>query len=512
MQKRFLSILFAVAFISLCGVTVEARAKLAPIVHTIKFPAPETHFAEIESVVPTDGRHLVELMMAIWSPGFYRVENYAERVQNFTARTTDGKSLTVEQSQKNRWRIQTDGAAKIIISYRLLCNSRSVTTNWVGEDLAVLNGAATFMTRVGELHRPAEIRLQMPAKWQAMTALESPPANPTNDFRAVDFDALVDSPIVAGNLDIHEFTVAGSQHFVVNAGDRANWNGERGAEDLQKIVRATHRFWGFLPFKRYVFLSIFRQGGGGLEHKDSTLFTSSPKDTLPTLRWLMFVSHEYFHAFNVKRLRPVELGPFDYEKPPTTASLWISEGLTSYYGDLMVARAGLANTQDLLARMSAQIEQLQNSPGRFLQTLEQSSLNVWTNSMSGVNAASNTVSYYVKGNVVGFLLDAKIQRATRGKKSLDDVMRLAFRRFSKARGFTADDFRQTAEAVAGTDLREWFRKTLASTEELDYAEALDWFGLRFVKASGQTTQNWKLEIREDATPAQQSNLKKLCGQ
>lgn len=510
MQKRFSLIFLVIAFFYLCGSVAEARARLTPIVYTIRFPAPETHIAEIESVVPTKGRPSVELMMAIWSPGFYRVENYAGRVQNFSARTTEGKSLTVEQPQKNRWRIQTDGTAEIIITYQLLCNSRSVTTNWVSEDLAVLNGAATFMTTVGELNRPHEILMQMPAKWRAMTALESLPANPTNRFRAADFDTLVDSPIVAGNLDIREFTVAGSKHFVVDAGERTNWNGMHGAQDIEKIVRATHRFWGFLPFKRYVFLSIFRQGGGGLEHKNSTLFTSSPRDTLPTLRWLMFVSHEYFHAFNVKRLRPVELGPFDYEKPPTTVSLWVSEGLTSYYGDLMVVRSGLANTQDLLARLSSQIEQLQNSPGRLLQTLEQSSLNVWTNSTSGVNAASNTVSYYIKGNVVGFLLDARIQRATRGKKSLDDVMRLAYKRFSNARGFTADEFRKTAEAIAGVDLREWFKKTLASTEELDYREALDWFGLRFAKAQGQTAQSWKLEIREDATPEQKRHLQKLA--
>ena len=213
----------------------------------------------------------------------------------------------------------------------------------------------------------------------------------------------------------------------------------------------------------------------------------------------------------MKRLRPVELGPFDYENPPQTSSLWISEGLTTYFGDLMVIRAGLGTAQDFLSRLSTNIAQLQTSPGRLAQTLEQSSLDVWNSGTSGVGRDTATkVSYYVKGPVVGFLLDAKIQRSTEGKKNLGDVMRLAYTRYSKARGFTSEQFRKTAEEVAGADLKEWFRKALASTEELDYSEALDWFGLRFAKSDGQAAANaWKLEISDDATEAQKSHLQRL---
>jgi predicted metalloprotease with PDZ domain len=293
----------------------------------------------------------------------------------------------------------------------------------------------------------------------------------------------VDSPIVAGNPTVHEFQVEGSRHFLVDIGETGQWDGGRAAHDLEKIVRETRRFWGFLPFQRYYFLNVFRMGGGGLEHRDSTLLTASPTRlaaTGPDFRWYSFVSHEYFHAFNVKRLRPVELGPFDYEDAPHTSSLWISEGLTTYFGELIVTRAGLGKADDFLASMSAQIGQLQTSPGRLVQTLEQSSLDVWSSGMSGVGRRnSTTVSYYVKGPVVGFLLDAKIRRATADKKSFDDAMRLAYKRYSGERGFTSEQFRTTTEEIAGIDLKEWFRRALASTEELDYAEALDWFGLRF---------------------------------
>lgn len=491
---------------------------LDPIAYTVKFPAPETHFAEVTAMVPTGRRASVELMMPVWTPGFYRVEDYAGKVQDFAVRTPDGKPLPVEQPQKNRWRIQTGGAPSVVVSYRLLCNSRSVTTNWVGEDLAVLNGAAAFVTLVEKTPRAHDIRLDLPPNWkQAMTALNSASGfynGTSNHFRAPDFDTLADSPIVAGNLSIREFDVAGSKHVLVDAGDYKQWDAQRGAQEIEKIVRATHQFWGFLPFKRYVFLNVFRQGGGGLEHKDSTLLTSSPRMTVPGYGWLGFVSHEYFHAFNVKRLRPVELGPFDYERPPSTASLWISEGLTTYFGELLVARAGLGTTQDYLNSVSSHIRQLQTSPGRLLQTLEDSSLDVWNSGTSGVGRDTATkVSYYVKGPVVGFLLDARIQRLTGGKKSLDDVMRLAYKRYSGARGFTAEQFRKTAEEVAGADLKDWFRKALASTEELDYSEALDWYGLRFSAPDEKhPAKNWSLEIREDATGVQNSHLQKLTGQ
>lgn len=504
-------LIFLVAYIP----QANARA-LEPIVYTIRVTAPETHYAQVEVKVPTARRATIEMMMAVWSPGFYRVEDYAARVEGLSARTPRGVELQVQQPRKNRWLIQTGGEPEVILSYRLLCSQRSVTTNWVGEDYAVLNGAATFITLVEQARHPHELRLELPAKWKrTMTALDPAPDGLANHYRAADFDTLVDSPIVAGDPVVNAFEVEGSKHFVVDAGAVGQWNSKLAAQDLEKIVRETRRFWGFLPFKRYVFLNVFRQGGGGLEHKNSTLLTSnSARTTTPTLSWLAFVSHEYFHAFNVKRLRPVELEPFDYENPPQTSSLWISEGLTTYFGDLMVIRAGLGTTQDFLSRLSSNIGQLQTSPGRLVQTLEQSSLDVWNSGTSGVGRDTTTkLSYYVKGPVVGFLLDAKIQRATGGKKNLGDVMRLAYTRYSKARGFTPEQFRKTAEEVASIDLKLWFEKVLASTDELDYTEARDWFGLRFGKSDGQVPVSaWKIEAREDSTEASRNHLRRLLGQ
>jgi predicted metalloprotease with PDZ domain len=205
------------------------------------------------------------------------------------------------------------------------------------------------------------------------------------------------------------------------------------------------------------------------------------------------VSHEYFHTWNVKRMRPVELGPFDYESETYTPSLWVAEGITSYYDRLLVRRAGLCSVDEYLAgdppaansdsdKPTNDIERLQTTPGRLVQPLEASSFDAWIKFYRRDENTPNTgTSYYVKGAVVGFLLDAKIRRATQGKKSLDDVMRQAYERYSGPKGFTAEQFRSTAQEVAGIDLSAWFRAVLETTGELDYTEALEWFGLRFAK-------------------------------
>jgi predicted metalloprotease with PDZ domain len=483
-----------------------------PIVYTVRLLDPAKNLAQVEAIVPTGKQPVIEMMMANWTPGFYRIENYAGRLSDFSARTPDGKALAVEQPRKNRWKIETGGADAVHLRYQLLCNNRSVTGNWVGTDLLVLNGGPSFMTLVTKARHPHEVRLELPETWKlSMSGLQGGRDGKVHRYVAPNYDVLVDSPIMAGALAINEFEVGKSKHFVAAGGSIATWDGERTAADLRKVVGENQRFWGALPFERYAFLFSVseRGGGGGLEHASSALMMVGPKATAskgPNLSWLMFVSHEYFHAFNVKRLRPVELGPFDYEKGPPTSGLWVAEGLTTYYGELLVARAGFCDAKSYLAWVSMHIDNLQNSPGRLVQTLNQASLDVWSGGTSGVGSSPTTISYYVKGPVVGLLLDAKIQRATKGKKSLDDVMRLAYQRHAGAKGFTADQFRAAAEDVAGIDLKESFHKWLATTEELDYSEALNWFGLQF------KDKTWMLGMREDPTEEQRENLQRWLAQ
>lgn len=489
--------------------TVLFGQSLEPIVYTVRMPAPETQYAEIEAIVPTSGAQEVEMMMPTWSPGYYRVEDYASKVEALNARAIDGTVLLVTQPQKNRWRIATSGVPRVVLTYRVLCAQRSVTTNWIGPEYAVLNGAPTFVTLHEQRRRPHEVRLELPSGWtHAMTGLDVVAGSKPHHFQAPDYEALVDSPILAGKLVVHQFEVAGKKHFVVGAGDYASWDGASGTRDLEAIVQETYRFWGFLPYDQYLFLLMFRQGGGGLEHRNSNLSTVRPDVSPTTGRWsaLGLLSHEYFHLFNVKRLRPIGLGPFDLENPPTTGSLWISEGVTSYYSALMIVRAGLQTPEQYLALLSALIGELQNSPGRLKQSVEQSSREVWNNSNSGVNPSANTVSYYNKGQVLGLLLDAKIRRATDGRRSFDDVMRRAYQRFAGERGFTEAEFRATAEEIAGVNLEEWWRRSVFSTEELDYSELLDCYGLRFGGSSGPSGE-WALGLRDDAAEAQKARFR-----
>jgi predicted metalloprotease with PDZ domain len=274
---------------------------------------------------------------------------------------------------------------------------------------------------------------------------------------------------------------------LLNEGEGTVWDGPRSAADAEKIARTQLDFWGKAPYPRYVFFNLLTGAGGGLEHRDSSTLMSNRWRTRTRegyLEWLALVSHELFHAWNGKRLRPAELGPFDYESEVYTRNLWIVEGITSYYGDLLLHRAGYSTRKEYLKNLSKAIETLETTPGRLVQPMDEASFDAWIKLYRrDENTPNSTISYYTKGEVVAFLLDARIRRATGGRRSLDDVLRWAYRRYSGERGYTAEQFRKVLEEVAGTDFSEksadWLTRAVESTEELDYQEALDWYGLRF---------------------------------
>ncbi len=456
---------------------------LDPVRYTVSFPEPHTHYVEVTAVVPTDRRPQVELMMAVWTPGSYLVREYARHVEEVTAAAPDGRALTIDKSDKNRWRVATGGAPSVEVSYRVYAREMSVRTNWVETDFAMLNGAPTFMTLADGPARPHEVVIQPAPGWRtSATGLAEMPGG-SHRYRAPDFDTLVDSPIVIGNPAVYEFTVDDKQHFLVNIGEAGVFDGARAARDLETVVREHRRMWGTLPYDKYVFLNMLTGGGGGLEHKNSTILMTSrwATQTRRSYRsWLELASHEFFHTWNVKRLRPVELGPFNYEAEVITRSLWVVEGVTDYYADLALHRAGLSTRQEFVDALSGHIESLQTTPGRLVQSVEEASFDAWIKYYRPNENSSNTsISYYTKGAVLGFLLDARIRAATEGTRSLDDVMRAAFQQFSGDRGFTPEEFRAVAEQVGGLDLASFWSGAIEGTDELDYRGALETFGLRF---------------------------------
>ena len=458
-----------------------------PISYTLRFPAPQTHYVEVEAAVPTDGRSAVELMMPVWTPGSYMVREYARNLETVTAADGAGEPLPVAKTSKNRWRVETRGLLRITVRYRVYAREMSVRTNYVDEGFAILNGAPTFLTLVGGEKRPHEVRVVLPPQWRTVVS-PLPQSLPEQGgvYRAPDFDTLVDSPIYAGNAPVYRFEVGGRPHLLVNEGEGGVWDGPRSAADAERIAREQAAFWGVIPYERYVFFNLITEAGGGLEHRDSTvLMTSRWKSRTREGYgdWLALVSHELFHAWNVKRLRPAELGPFDYESEVYTRSLWFAEGVTSYYDELLVHRAGLSSRDEYLKELSKQIETLQTTPGRLVQPLEGSSFDAWIKYYrKDENSVNTGISYYTKGDVVAFLLDARIRRATGGLRSLDDVLRLAWRRYSGDRGFRPEDLRALVQEVAGAEPIPWMERALTTTEELDYSEMLEWYGLRFVES------------------------------
>lgn len=464
-------------------VATTAAQTAEPIRYILSFPAPHTHYAEVTATVPTGRQPSVELMMAVWTPGSYMVREYSRNVEAVTAAGPDGRALAVEKSEKNRWRVTTGGAPTVTFKYRIYGREMSVRTNWIEAGFALINGAPTFVTLADRSPRPHEVVIVPAAKWaRSMTGLPEMTGGP-HRYRAPDFDTLADSPIVLGNPAVYEFTVEGKKHYLVNEGEGGVFDGARAAKDLEAIVRENLRMWGSLPYDKYLFLNLLTESGGGLEHRNSTVLMGSrwlTRTRRTYVAWLELASHEFFHAWNVKRLRPVELGPFDYENEVHTRSLWIAEGFTDYYGDLAVHRAGLASREEFLDSLSNKIEELQTAPGRLVQSVELASFDAWIKYYRPDENSSNTsISYYTKGAVVAFLLDAKIRKLTNNARGLDDVMRAAYQRFADTKGYTAAEFRAVAEQVAGTSLGAFWDSAVSGTAELDYAEALDVLGLRF---------------------------------
>lgn len=504
MKKALLALAACLVFTSVASAQEAQKTKQSIIRYEVSFPDAKNHYMAVKAQVPTDRLKRIEMMMAVWTPGSYLVREYARHVDDVKAYGPNKRALPCKKVRKNRWAIDCAGLQTVTVEYRVYCRDMSVRGNWVEADFAMINGAPSFLTRgdKGFLNRPHLLTVRLPRAWKkAISAL--PTADSLHQFIASDFDTLVDSPMVCGNPAVYTFKVDGKEHLLVNQGEGGLWDGQKAAKDVARIVKAHRDMWGFLPYKRYVFFNMITESGGGLEHKNSTLMMTSRwrfRDPAGYRSWLGLVSHEFFHTWNIKRLRPKALGPFDYENENYTESLWVAEGITSYYTSLLLARAGFHSESSYISGLARSIQRLQGKAGRKVQPLSRSSYDAWIKHYrSDENSPNTAISYYTKGAIVSFLLDAKIRTMTAGRKSLDDVLRLAYKRYSGEVGFTPKQFRDTAAEVAGGSLDEFFRRHLDSTEECQYQPALKWFGLRFSPGSpGPATQGWLgLRLKDD---------------
>lgn len=504
----------------LIATTTEAFAQnnrasatnLAPpdISYTVSMPRPATHLLEVEMrFAQRDGGTVspneTDLVMPVWTPGSYLIREYERHVQDFAATDNAGRALQWNKSNKNTWRVQTNGAREWRATYRVYANELTVRTNELNDRHAFWNNAALLMYPDGFLRAPSTLRIMPPNNWQIATGLPAV-ADSQNTFRAENFDVLYDSPVEVGTFQTLRFEARGIPHRIVIDGE-GNYDAERMRRDVQKIVEAAANLMGELPYRDYTFILHLRStGGGGLEHLNSTALIFRRSGFRPEAGYHSFlhlVAHEFFHLWNVKRIRPDALGPFDYTKENYTKLLWVAEGLTSYYENILPRRAGIIFDKEFLKDFATDIQNLQNTPGRLVMSAEEASFDAWVKFYRpDENSVNSQISYYDKGQILGLLLDLQIRKLSGGAHSLDDVMRYLYTEFfKKNRNYTPEDFQRACELQAGQSLDDFFRRYVRGREELDYNDALAGVGLRLINVSkaapGDNTDNTTAP-REDA--------------
>lgn len=482
----------AAFFVLLFFVFAQAQ-KHYDISFTVSMSKPHTHLLEVEMRVRAPKLSTeTDLLMPVWTPGSYLVREYARHVQDFSAKNGNGNALRWSKTNKNTWTVETKNVSELVVTYRVYSNELTVRTNELNDQHAFWNNAALLMYPKGQLRASLIIRVVPFGNWRVATALPTFEEK-KNVFRAENFDELYDSPFEVSDYKEIAFEAKGAQHRIAITGI-GNYDETRIRTDVKKIVEtAIDMFGGTPPYKDYLFILHLRTGGGGLEHANSCVLGArrfSFASTAGHISFLSLVAHEYFHLWNVKRIRPDVLGPFDYTQENYTKLLWVAEGITSYYDNLLVRRAGFITDKQFLNQLAISFQDLQNRPGRFQTSLEEASFDAWIKGYRpDENSINREISYYDKGSIVGAILDLEIRNSTKGTKSLDDVMRFLYTDFyQKNRNYTPEDFQKTCEMTVGKSLNNFFNSYVRGKDEIDYDSFLNGAGLRLDKFGGLPKQ------------------------
>jgi len=446
----------------------QIPARGVSIEYTLTIKNPTSHLYDIEMAIRGIRDVSVSVSMPAWSPGIYRIENYARNVQGFQAVNNHNQALKWEQTDKQTWRITKQAADDLDVRYQ-------VYSTQLNDQMADLSPPATFMYVTGQKHVPCSVKYNTPGGWKVYTGLEKK----ADRYVAGDYDIFIDAPAFIGEFKILEFETGGAHHHLVFSKRDISLSAPQVTADIQDIVEAAAAMFGKLPYKEYFFLfKVQPQAANSVEHLNSTHITVGENDFVSQATYrqvLATVAHEFFHLWNVKLIRHAVLGPFDYTREVHTHLLWVSEGITSYYGDLLLERAGIDMPAEYLSRMGVVIDSLEHTPGRRMMSAEESSWNAWLRSD---NAANNTISYYTKGEIIGLLLDLEIRARTKNQKSLDDVMRYLLENYAnKGIGFPEDGFLSAVETVVGSDFHEFYDALARSHQEVDYNRYLKQAGL-----------------------------------
>lgn len=470
--------------------TASAAASASPIEYKIIAADIGAHTFVVECTVPRPDPAGQCVSLPTWIPGSYLIREFARHVVTLTASANAG-AIACEKIDKATWRCAPcpGSHGPLRLRYEVYAFDLSVRGAYLDAQLAFFNGTSVFMRVHGHEQAPCTleiVRTNAPRAWRVATALGSDAVDDAGfgRYRAADYDELIDHPIACGDFAQTQFAAGGAQHSVALFG-RHHADLARLARDLQTLCGHHIDFFGApAPMARYVFLVlVVGEGYGGLEHRASTALLCS-RDNLPRVgqaevsdsyrEFLGLCSHEYFHTWNVKRIKPAAFMPYDLTREAYTRSLWAFEGVTSYYDDLALARAGLITPTAYLELLAQTITRVLRAPGRLCQSLAESSFDAWIKFYRpDENTPNAVVSYYAKGALVALALDLHLRRETSGRVSLDDVMRALWREYGeRGRGVPEGGVEAMAAEVSGLDLRAFFARAVDGTDDLPLAEYL----------------------------------------
>ena len=494
--------IIAIVFIAvLSSVAAAQEPPLRSISYQLSMSRPNSHLFEVQIIVELPEQlkdKPVQFQMPKWSPGRYAVFDFAKNVQEFRA------NAPVTRLNGDTWSVAPQGKTTINVSYKVFSNDLSGTFSQLDNRHANYNGGSIFMYVVDHKPDPVKLRINAPAGWRIVNGRTDRPDQ--TEWQFPNWDIMADTPTeIAPDWTQDDFIVDGKKYHVVvhsfgpEGGRRAAF-----VKDIEKIVRAEVAMWGPPEFDAYTFLIHFAaddRSGDGMEHLTSTQIIQPGALGEPGVyeRALGTVSHEFFHVWNVKRLRPLELGPWDFSRPLATRGLWVAEGFTNYYGHLMLRRAGIQDDQGFLKGEAETIRRIESAPGSRLMSAEESSLSAPylddAPHAQAVNLQNTAISYYPKGELIGMVMDLLVRGRTKGKASLDDIMRDMYEEFYlkspnssyylRGRGYQTEDLERVASRRAGFDLSDFFKRHIRDVEVLPYDEAFAYVGLRLVKTQSE---------------------------
>ena len=478
---------------------------IAAIRYKVSAPNPHDHLLHVRLEIDGLGEdNHVDLSMPVWSPGSYLVREYSRHVQRLRAESDDGEPRRARKLDKATWRVDASASNSLVVEYEVFAHDVNVRANHLDDTHGFFTGVATYLYPRGRANEEIELEVVPPRDfdWQVYTGLDKLDAS-RHRFVAPNLDVFLDCPVEMGDHEPLEFEVEGIPHQMIFWGE-GNFDRESLAEDLPEIVAANRAIFGHIPYDRYLFITLLSDGaGGGLEHLNSTALIYPRHKFVPGdspggpddgyLNFLSLVCHEHFHAWNVKRIRPAALGPFDYQEENYTRDLWTVEGITSYYDTYGLLRAGFLDANGYAQRLLKRIQRFERTPGRHLHSLEDASFDAWIKLYrADEHTRNSTVSYYLKGELVCVLLDLAIRRATGRERTLDDVLHHLWEHYylSDDRGYPEGSYQEIVEEVSGVDFAAFFDTYVRGTDPIDWNDELEAAGLALERTWDDEEKAW----------------------